>query len=330
VLQRASYGLWSPETLELRLSLNTELAACAATLGDPALEFWVQPVSVHAFVEHGDLTQARDAADRAHSLARELGQPTLSWFDCFNRATLELLNGDLAAGEQLAEQAFQLGQEAGQPDAVLVYGGQIAFVRVYQGRADEVVEMLRQSVSAFAGVAAFRAGLSQVLCWLELYEEAQPILELAASDRFEHVGSRADTLSALSLYADAAFEASHHRAAGMLYERLEPFADQVAWNGTTSYGQARMYLGLLAAVLGAHEQADQHLTLACEFHESNDLPLWTARGQLGWAKALAARGEAASAREHAARALELSREHGYGLFEPRAASLLETASPAGA
>ena len=89
-----------------------------------------------------------------------------------------------------------------------------------------------------------------------------------------------------------------------------------------------MWLGLLAGVLGKHEQADQHLAFACEFQETNGLPLWAARAHLGWAEALAARGETARAREHAARALELSREHGYGLFEPRAAALVGTGSAA--
>jgi hypothetical protein len=70
--------------------------------------------------------------------------------------------------------------------------------------------------------------------------------------------------------------------------------------------------------------------LASEFNEVNHLPLWAARAQLGWAEALAGRGDAASAREHAATALELSRAYGYDLFEPRAAALVETESPAGA
>ena len=52
------------------------------------------------------------------------------------------------------------------------------------------------------------------------------------------------------------------------------------------------------------------------------MPLWTARSHLGWAEALAARGDPAGAREHATRALELSQAHGYGAFEPRAATLL--------
>jgi len=70
------------------------------------------------------------------------------------------------------------------------------------------------------------------------------------------------------------------------------------------------------------------LGFACEFHEANDLQLWAARGHLGWAEALAARGDASGAQEHATRALELSREHGYGAFEPRAAALVETAAEA--
>jgi hypothetical protein len=78
----------------------------------------------------------------------------------------------------------------------------------------------------------------------------------------------------------------------------------------------------------ARARSDEHLAFACQFHEANDMPLWAARGHLGWAEALAARGDPATARDHAARALELSREHGYGLFEPRAAALVETESAA--
>ena len=62
--------------------------------------------------------------------------------------------------------------------------------------------------------------------------------------------------------------------------------------------------------------------------ETNGMPLWAARAQLGWAEALAARGDAAGAREHATRALELSREHGYGTFESRAVALADEQSTA--
>jgi class 3 adenylate cyclase len=330
VLQRAFFGIWSPETLELRRSIAAEFADCAATLGDPALAYWAQYGLVHSFIELGQLTEAREAAERGCALADQIGQPTLLWFDRFVRAGLELLHGDLAAGERLAEDAWQLGQEAGQPDALLVYGAQISFIRSYQGRQDEILEMLRQSASAFAGVPGFRAGLAGTLCSLDLHDEARPILEEAASDRFEHLGSNLGTLTALATYADAAFQLSDAPAAAILSERLEPFAEQIVWSGASGYGHVRMWLGLLAALLGEHERADKHLQFACEFHEANALPLWAVRGQLGWAEALTARGDQAGARDHAARALELSRAHGYEDYERRAAALVESQSAAGA
>jgi hypothetical protein len=88
-----------------------------------------------------------------------------------------------------------------------------------------------------------------------------------------------------------------------------------------------MWLGLLAAVFGDHERADQHLAFACEFQETNGVLLWAARAHLGWAESLARRGASEQAYKHAARALELSREHGYGAFEARAAAIVESGSP---
>jgi hypothetical protein len=52
------------------------------------------------------------------------------------------------------------------------------------------------------------------------------------------------------------------------------------------------------------------------------------RSELGWAQALADRGQTERAREHAARALGLAREHGYGAFEVPAAAILATEAAA--
>ncbi len=148
------------------------------------------------------------------------------------------------------------------------------------------------------------------------------MLKRAASDRFADVRPAPDQLTALVLYADAAAQTGNREVAAILHELIEPFASQVDWNTLFGSGHARLYLGLLASVLAEHQRSDEHLRFACEFHEANDMPLWTARAHLGWAEALAARGEHEGAREHAIRALELSREYGYGAFEPRAAALV--------
>ena len=115
------------------------------------------------------------------------------------------------------------------------------------------------------------------------------------------------------------------RAAAMLHELIAPHADQFIWNGGASFGHARTYSAMLAATLGRYEHADADFAFACEFHHRHGVHAWEARSELGWAEALAERGELDLAREHASRALELSREHAYGAFEPRAAAIV--ASP---
>ena len=281
-------------------------------MGDPALRFSAHNFDFHTCLERGDLERAKLAFEQQELIAHELDQPTINWLATAGAAGWELMHGDLVAGERLAERALQIGQEAGQPDAVFTYAAALTQAGVYQGRGGELIEMMEQSVSAYPAIAAWRAGLASVLCWLDRRAEAAKILEQAASDRFDHIASNSATLSALALYADAAVLTDSSGPASILYELIEPWADQVVWNGVTGYGHARMWLGLLAACMGDHEQADQHLAFACDFQETNGLLLWAARAHLGWAQALAGRGDGARAREHAARALELSQQHGYG------------------
>jgi hypothetical protein len=134
--------------------------------------------------------------------------------------------------------------------------------------------------------------------------------------------------AALALYAEVASEVGARDAAAALYELLEPWADQIVWNGAVTYGYVRMYLGLLAATLGLDDPADEHFALACDIQERKGMLLWAARARLGWAEALAERGERERAGAEAARALALAREHGYGAIERRAAAVVETGSPA--
>jgi hypothetical protein len=83
-----------------------------------------------------------------------------------------------------------------------------------------------------------------------------------------------------------------------------------------------MWLGLLSEVLGEEERADADLGFACEFQEVNGFTLWAARARLGWAEALASRGESARAVEEASRTLELASGRGYQMLERRASALI--------
>jgi len=257
-----------------------------------------------------------------------LGEPSLRWMAAFSaRGCMALLRGDLAQAERHAKQGLQIGRDAGEPDAFVLYAGLIGVVRLLQGRGGDVAA-LEQIVEANPLVSTWKAGLAWVLCWLGRGGEAAAIVADAAADRFEHVRWNDIGNGTLALYADVAAQAGATDAAAILYELIEPWADQVVWSSGVTYGHTRTYLGLLAAALGRHKLADEHFRLACEIQEQKGMLVWAARAYLGWAEALAGRGEAEQARERAARALELSREHGYGLFEARAAALVEAGSPA--
>jgi tetratricopeptide (TPR) repeat protein len=205
----------------------------------------------------------------------------------------------------------------------MMYAGLMSPVRVLQGRVSDPDE---QIVQANPFQPSWKAGLAWLLCWLGRGGEAAGIVAEAAADRFEHLPWDQSRKGTLALYADAAAQAGVTDTAAILYELVEPWADQVVLLVESTYGHARTYLGLLAAALGRHELADEHFRLACEIQEQKGMLVWAARAHLGWAEALASRGETERASEQATRALELSREHGYLLFEPRAAALVVTPS----
>ncbi len=328
VLLNAFYAYWSPETLALRVDVANDLAESATAAQDPALQFWAHVLQFDVTLETAELGRAETALQQMQVTADQLGQPILNWIAAYNQAGWAHPRGHVAQAEQLIERALQLGQQAGEPDAVLIYGAQLSAVRVYQGRGREVVATLEGTVAAYPHMHGWRAGLAHTYCLLGRQAEAAAIVERAARNRFQEVARDESCTTALALYADAAAQAELPHAAAILYELIEPWAGQIAWNGATAWGHARMWLGLLAATLGWHERADEHLSFACEFQEANGLELWAAYARLGWGEALAGRGEAVRSREQAARALELARRNGYGAFEGRAAAIVAGGAPA--
>ena len=124
------------------------------------------------------------------------------------------------------------------------------------------------------------------------------------------------------MYADTAAQTRSVEAAAMLYELMEPYADQFVSGGGVNFGHVRMSLALLAATLGRHEQADAHFAFACDFHRENG-------------RACGRRGPSSAGPRRSSRVVMLSAPastppvrssspagHGYGAFEPRAAAIV--------
>ena len=321
-LESSCYAIWAPDTLAIRSERARELSALVAQVGDLQVEFLARVRELSVAIELGDFGWADAALERAEAIAEHTRQPTQRWNASFLAASVLCTRGELEASERLAEQAFQLGQEAGHADAAAFYAPTIVQIRLVQGRGVEVIALIERMVTENPGLPVWEAALAYTCCLIDRRPEAADILARAAALHFEHLPYDQFRLVGLGLYADAAAQTRSVQAAAILYELIELHADQFIWAGAVSYGHARMYTAMLAAMLGRHEHADAEFAFACDFHHQHGVRAWEARSELGWAEALAERGELDRAREHASRALELSRDHGYGAFEPRAAAIV--------
>jgi hypothetical protein len=175
-------------------------------------------------------------------------------------------------------------------------------------------------------MAVWPAATAQYEALFGSEDAARALLRDAVESRLDQVGWDTLRLVALSFYAEAASRLGARDAAALVHELMAPWDDQFIWGGAVGYGHVRLWLGVAAATMGRDGDADEHFAFACRFHDDNGLRLWSARSHLGWSEALAARGERARAQEHASRAVELARAHGYGLIEALAAPILGLAA----
>jgi hypothetical protein len=316
VLQHAFHGLWGPDKVAVRADLAQDLLASAQAAEDRALEFWAHLLLFHVCFETGDFVRAKNVRDRLQELAAVLALPTASWVAQLAVTGWAVFEGDLVAGEHLGRQALELGTLAGQPDALQVFGELRAFVRTYQGRGDaQLIELSRQATDMYPRMAVWPASTAQYEAHFGNREVARSLLEEAVASGLEGVGWDTLRLVALSFYADAASRLQAPEAAALVHELMAPWQDQFIWGGALGYGHVRLWLGVAAATMGHDDEADEQFAFACRVHDDNGLRLWSARSHLGWAESLATRGDRVQAQEHATRALELARAHGYGLIE---------------
>ena len=146
---------------------------------------------------------AEVAIERCVQLGSELGQPLLDWGAVSCLVGFHLERGDFATCEREAERAFALGQQAEEPDAVVMYAMQISQLRTFQGRADEVIELLEQGVAERPHIAGWRGGLAHAYVLLGRHAEAVKILD-ASLEELRHLPRDSSTTISLAAFAAVA------------------------------------------------------------------------------------------------------------------------------
>jgi predicted ATPase/class 3 adenylate cyclase len=323
VLRDHFHATWSAYTLQARRDTVTEMLDLADRIDDPLARIWALDRQIHVAAESGELGQAEEASALLLALTEELGQPRLRWHATYYAAGLAEMAGDLEEADRLAEASARLGEQAGEPDTLMIYFGQICTIRVEQGRAREVVGMIEQATQANPGIPAFQAGLAAALCDLGREAEAASRLEEAAGRRFADIPLNQVYSTSFAMWARTAAEVGSERAAALLYDVMEPWRGGLVWNGSTGYGAAESYLGMLAATLGSHDRASEHFAAASRLHQREGVKGWEAQNLYYWARSLVSSGAAEEARATALEALALARDNGYESRVRQAESILE-------
>ena len=287
-LAHAIWAIWVPDTLEQRQRLVDELVDLTQRLDDPRLSSLAAGWRFVVGMEAGDRLQIESGLLTMRALAAVVPQPTVGWVLLVGEATWSAVQGDLQASEQWAIQAFEAATAAGEPDAVMAFGGQLARVRYFQGRAGELAEQMVQLAGEKDSLAAWRAGTAIALIETGREDQAR---KLALAEDFRSIPWEQAWASAVVGWALVCSRLGVVERAGELYELLTPFSGQLAATANSVSGTIDWALGTLATTLERYEQAEDHFAAAAEIEENLGAPLFLARTHAAWARALIACGQ---------------------------------------
>ena len=262
------WGLWGPDTLALRRQLTARAVAMAVEAGDLFLEFSANRAAYYVAIESVDAEVARASLGRMKEIAVQFGEPRLRWlcavFEVFE-ATME---ARLADAEQLSGTVLELGTEIGEPNAFMLYAAQLYVNRSCAGRYDEVIPLLEAALANTPDALPFKLAFAISCAAVGREDQARTILHEGAAAGVANLPRDFLWMTSVIGYAVLAIDLQEHSVAAELYSIIEPFGDQVTFNGATSQGYIGAYLGKLASLLGRHDLADAHLRRALEVYLS--------------------------------------------------------------
>ena len=315
------------ESLAQRLTETHEAAIMADRLGEPVARYRARYNLVHARMESGDLEEVDRRQTEMRDLVRQTGFPYYQWEQELFRSCRLLLSGDLADADTSNSAALEMGARLGAPEAMGAFGAVLFAIRLQQGRLNEIADLFTQAAADNPAIVTLRAAVVCMYCALGRLDEARVLFETDVVNEFVDFPNDNVWTTAMTLCADNGADLGHKEAAQVLYDRLRPFHDMVAFNNGTVEGAISRSMGRLAHLLGRHEDAESLFQAALSMNERIRAPYWTARTKLDYADLLideAAIGDAEKDREMIAQAFDVAQEHGYGALERRAQGLLES------
>ena len=261
-------AIWGQQPAERRLEIASEMVR----LGDasnPEIAFQGVAWSFADLLELGRLVEADAALARVAQLADELRQPAYRWWAHMLSATRAYMAGEFVEAESRIREAGLWGRRAQIPSAEMYEFGQVYFLRLEQGRADEVVELPRSLVPVYPAVPSIRCMLAQACAETGRVDEAREYLLSMANDHDALSMMNASWSVGMYALAMACARLGDADLAPQLYRALRPLEPycHVAFRGSAFQGSVARTLGVLAATAGHDEEAERHLRRALEQNE---------------------------------------------------------------
>jgi tetratricopeptide (TPR) repeat protein len=297
------YSLWQPDTLDERVTIETDLIGLAQAVGDKETLLRGHLWLMTDLLERGDIHGVdREMANYAR-LAEELRQPSYLWYVPRNRAMRALLEGDFAAAEALATEAFTIGATAHRAIAAQALGVLTLLLRWERGEVEGLSELIKSLRDTYPLLAAWQCGLAFLYGEQGHMDDARREFEAIAARGFDALRRDANWPLAVALLSLACADLEDRDRAAALYEMLLPYRRRnvVMGRALVCFGCTSHYLGALATVLRRWDEAAAHFDDALRLHEAAGAHPWAARTQARYARMLLARGRPA---DHA-RALAL-------------------------
>ncbi len=187
-------------------------------------------------------------------------------------------------------------------------------VHALRGTLGELVPLLEQMVAdAPAIVGVITSALAVAHAEADRVDDARRLLDQFAATGFTLPVDQL-WLTGMAAYADAAIVVGEPAYAGPLFDRLAPWADQLATDGAaTASAPVTHLLGGLATVLGRLDEAEGYFVRAGEFNARAEAVYFAARTNLAWGRMLLERGapdDLASGRRLLTDALAVATDHG--------------------
>lgn len=328
VLGQLDNPLQIPFALEERRANLSEALGIAESLGDPEMLFHTLSMCQVNAVQAGDFATATACMDRMSAITERLRHPTLTWMTMFKEAGMAVMAGEPERAEEAAGAAVVVGSDSGQPDAFTIFGSQVMFARMEQGRLGELVGPVDQAVTDNPGLPAFRAILAAAHLDAGNHSTALAILERAADDSFASLPLDFIWMIGMTGYALVASELQAAEPARRLYDLLAPHDQQIPFIGTLGYFPSSWSLGALASVLGRFDAAETHFAAAAELCTRGSMRYYGAATDLAWGRMLIQRkgpGDVERGRSLLAQAQASATRRGYILIGQHADRALSAA-----